>query len=115
LSGLATITQSLTTKGIFTVSEPNLQDNNTGTPGLAAIALIGGILCLFLPMLLQLTLATPITIAVLIAGIIAAQGTAGRGVAIGGIATSAVALLIQATMWYAWFQVKGAVDALRSF
>ncbi|MDR0327621.1 MAG: hypothetical protein LBI05_04920, partial [Planctomycetaceae bacterium] len=78
------------------MSESNLQNNNTDSSPMAAIALIGGILCLFLPMLLQLFLVTPITIAVLIVGIIAAQGTTGRGMAIGGIATSAVALLIQA-------------------
>jgi len=79
------------------------------------IAMIGGIACIFLPLIINLTLATPITIAVLIMSIIAAKGTAGRGMAIAGIATCIVALIFQAFGWIVFFQVKEAVDSVKGW
>ena len=112
---LSTVTQHLTTKGIFAVNDPNLQNNSAGTPAISVIAMVGGIACLFLPLIVNLTLATPLTIAVLILSIIAAKGSAGRGMAIAGIATCIVALIFQAFGWILFFQVNDAVNSLKKW
>jgi len=95
------------------MSDPTLQNNNTGTPAISVIAMVGGIASIFLPLIVNLTLATPITIVVLITGIIAAKQPAGRGMAIAGIATCIVALIFQAFGWIVFFQAKEAVDSLK--